>query len=84
MLNGGNRQTELFNNSKTVSRSYVGQNNSSATTTPNIGTSPNDTIQFDLSKRQIFTFNSGFKTLHRKLKSNWRIIQLILCYKIIL
>ncbi|XP_077991220.1 intraflagellar transport protein 52 homolog [Glandiceps talaboti] len=33
-----------------------------------------NTILFDSSKRELFTIQNGFKSLHRKLRSNWKIV----------
>ncbi|XP_062507358.1 intraflagellar transport protein 52 homolog [Corticium candelabrum] len=32
------------------------------------------TLMFSASKRELFTPNSGFKTLHRRLRSTWKIV----------
>jgi hypothetical protein len=31
-------------------------------------------LLFDTSKRELFTPNSGFKTLHRRLRSTWKTV----------
>ena len=31
-------------------------------------------LLFDASKRELFTPNSGFKTLHRRMRSTWKIV----------
>ncbi|XP_070556730.1 intraflagellar transport protein 52 homolog [Ptychodera flava] len=33
-----------------------------------------NTVHFDTSKRELFTIQNGFKNLHRKLRSNWKIV----------
>ena len=35
------------------------------------------TIAFDVSKRELFTPQNGFKSLHKKLRSNWKITRYI-------
>jgi intraflagellar transport protein 52 len=35
--------------------------------------SQRNTIIFNSSKRELFTINSGFKTLNRKLRTSWKV-----------
>ncbi|XP_047141945.1 intraflagellar transport protein 52 homolog isoform X1 [Hydra vulgaris] len=37
-------------------------------------TVPNNTILFDVSKKEIFTPNNGFKSWSRKIKNNWKVV----------